>query len=261
MEYLILIVFGIFAGITSSLFGFGGGFIVVPLIFRLVAGSKYSMQVAIATSVCIMVVNCLSSIYRHSKKGNILWEYVFPIIYYVSVGALLGAIIASKLSGTVVRVLFIAYMAYVIYNCLFKKHFINQLKETTMLTKTQSALSGTVIGIIAAALGVGGSILTVPLMRKMGLTMKHAVALANPLSLPVAIVGSLTYAMAGIMAHVHLGKLYVGFIYLPAVLIFGVCGFIGVPIGAKLAGVIPDKIHAKVYVLLLFLTLTAMIIE
>ncbi len=261
MEYALLIVFGIFTGITSSLFGFGGGFIVVPLIFHLVSGSKYSMQVAIATSVCVMMINSIVSIYRHNKNGQILWEYAFPMIYYIAVGTVFGAIIASKLESNIVRWLFVAYLTYVVFNCLYKKHFINQMKDLSRLTMWQSIYSGIFIGAIAAALGVGGSILTVPLMRKLGLAMKHAVALANPLSLPVAVVGSVAYAITGMMAHIHLGNFYIGFIYLPAVIIFATFGFIGIPIGVKLSGLIPDKIHAKMYVSLLLLSLLAMLFE
>ncbi|MFS2163054.1 TSUP family transporter [Variovorax sp. Varisp62] len=55
-----------------------------------------------------------------------------------------------------------------------------------------TALSGLVIGWIAAFLGVGGSVMTVPLMRRRGIAMGHATAMANPLSLPVALAGTAT---------------------------------------------------------------------
>lgn len=39
--------------------------------------------------------------------------------------------------------------------------------------------------------------MTVPLLRRHGYTMQESVSAANPLSLPVALCGSVTYAISG----------------------------------------------------------------
>lgn len=39
MFYLLLTLFGCLTGITAVLFGFGGGFVVVPLLYRLLTAS------------------------------------------------------------------------------------------------------------------------------------------------------------------------------------------------------------------------------
>lgn len=39
--------------------------------------------------------------------------------------------------------------------------------------------------------------MTVPLLRRRGLSMTQATAMANPLSLPVALVGTAVYMLAG----------------------------------------------------------------
>jgi uncharacterized membrane protein YfcA len=54
-----------------------------------------------------------------------------------------------------------------------------------------------VIGMIAALLGVGGSVMTVPLLRRHGYEMQECVSASNPLSLPVALCGAVTYAIIG----------------------------------------------------------------
>lgn len=261
MEYLILFSFGVFTGITASLFGFGGGFIIVPLIYHLIGNNPYSMQIAVATSISIMIVNSINAMLKHHKAGNIIWERVVPLAYYIAIGSVVGSILATQLNSSIVRYLFITYMVFVIYDCTMKKNFVNQANEQKHLTSITQIWAGTVIGIIASALGVGGSVLTVPLMRKLGLSMKYAVALANPMSLPVAIIGTIVYIIIGIHTNIHLGSKYIGFIYIPGLIILSASGFIGVPIGTYLADKVPDKIHARIYILLLLLTLISMLIK
>jgi hypothetical protein len=44
---------------------------------------------------------------------------------------------------------------------------------------------------------VGGSVMTVPLLRRHGYDMKYCVSAANPLSIPVAVIGALMYIVLG----------------------------------------------------------------
>jgi uncharacterized membrane protein YfcA len=75
---------------------------------------------------------------------------------------------------------------------------------------------GVGIGAIATFLGVGGSVMTVPLLRRCGLSMSQATSMANPLSLPVAVAGTVTYmAMAG-FSEFDLGSWFIGYVDLLA---------------------------------------------
>ncbi|AUR52788.1 sulfite exporter TauE/SafE family protein [Aquella oligotrophica] len=260
MEYFILVFFGVLTGMTASLFGFGGGFVIVPLIYHMVGNNPHAMQIAVATSTSIMIINSINAIYRHNRAGNILWSWVTPIAYFIGIGSIFGAALASHLGDKVVKYTFVAYISYVIYDCLTKKEFIQQKASSKTLSTQQKIWNGLGIGIIASALGVGGSVLTVPLMRKLGLSMKHAVALANPLSLPVAIIATIIYIILGEKTNINPDHMYLGFIYLPGVIILSICGFIGVPIGTHLAGKISDQLHAKIYIGLLFIAILSILV-
>ena len=59
MLYLVLALFGVLSGVTTVLFGFGGGFVAVPVLCRLRAGhaaddpaALAAMHIAVATSTC-----------------------------------------------------------------------------------------------------------------------------------------------------------------------------------------------------------------
>jgi uncharacterized protein len=263
MDMIILSFFGVLTGITASLFGFGGGFVVVPLLYHLLGVNNInSMYVAISTSTAIMVINSINATYKHNKNNNIIWEMVYPLIIYISIGALFGVLLAGVLNSQIIRWFFILYMIYTIYECVAKKKFITHNQSDILeINAYLKLIFGILIGIIATVLGVGGSVMTVPLMRKLGLKMKNAVAMANPLSFPVGFVGAIGYITSAYIQKVNLGSNYIGYIYLPAFIILVIGGIIGVPIGSRLINKIPDKVHAKTYIALLCLVLIAMLIK
>ncbi len=264
MTLIILAVFGILAGIGASLFGFGGGFVVVPLLYKLL-GSEHpqTMHVAIATSTAVMVVSASYATFRHHRKGYLPWRMVFPFAFYIGIGSSLGVLGSSIADGEILRYLFIAYLVYTIAECVFSKSFVQRHPsiELRSLEQLQQVGFGLIIGAVATMLGVGGSVMTVPLMRRSGATMTEAVALANPLSIPVAIVGVTGYAIMAHHQHISSGEQYSGFIYTPAFILLTVGALIGVNLGTKVVHKIPDRTHAIVYIALLCLVTTVMVFK
>ncbi|MGV2686620.1 TSUP family transporter, partial [Clostridium perfringens] len=119
---------------------------------------------------------------------------------------------------------------------------------------------GSFIGIISTLLGIGGSVMTIPYLRKYGMRMLHAVALATPLGLPVAIVGASTYLASGLRV-AGMPDSTIGFIYIPALIGFSLGGLIGVPIGRRWAQKIPDTLFFRIYLWILIIVVITMIIE
>lgn len=266
--YFLLLFFGLLAGVTTVLFGFGGGFVVVPVLYSVLIGmygldsqmGQAAMHIAVATSTCVMIFGAGLSTWRHHKAGTVPWGQVRPLLLFIAVGAIPGAIAAMALNGSWVRWIFVLYLGLTILDALFRSDFTKEARSAIRpLGKTASAAAGVVIGAIAAFLGVGGSVITVPLMRKRGATMTAATAAANPLSLPMAVVGSLTYAMLAWKAD-SLGDWHIGFIDLRACLVLVVGSWLGIRLGSRWIGKIPDSIHAKAYIVLLTLVFLVMLL-
>ncbi|SUC32450.1 Sulfite exporter TauE/SafE [Providencia rettgeri] len=95
---LLLCLFGFISGITTALFGFGGGFITVPLLYALITlvwgpqsdAGTVAMQIAVATSTCVMIFSSTLSSRAHYLKGNLSWPIIKPFIIPISVGGYLG---------------------------------------------------------------------------------------------------------------------------------------------------------------------------
>ena len=87
-------------------------------------------------------------------------------------------------------------MLATISDCLLRKGFLggSSLRRLSLPVVTGG---GVTIGMIAALLGVGGSVMTVPLLRRHGYAMRECISASNPLSLPVALCGAVTYAVMG----------------------------------------------------------------
>ena len=270
MIYLILVGVGLLLGITAILFGFGGGFAVVPLVYHLfpvyglvsAADAHYAMQIGVATSTAVMIVGTVYATVKHHLEGNIDWPSVFPMALYIAVGAALGAYAAARMPGGLLKVLFIVYIVGVIADCILRKGFIED--ETGHKFRRMSGPAeagiGVVIGAIASLLGVGGSVMTVPLMRRHGARMEAATALANPLSFPVAIVGTATYVLTAWYHGIDLGPGYIGFVHLAAFVILSVFSIAGVELAQRAFPKMPDKVHAYTYVGLLILVVVVMLL-
>ncbi|WP_223808709.1 sulfite exporter TauE/SafE family protein [Rufibacter hautae] len=79
--------FGLLTGVIAGLFGIGGGFLQTPIMIR---AFKIPSQIAISTSLFILVVTSLSGISSHYWLGHIDWTKSMPLMLAFAVGALLG---------------------------------------------------------------------------------------------------------------------------------------------------------------------------
>lgn len=240
----VLVAFGCLSGVTTVLFGFGGGFVTVPVVAAVAArtgSAADAMHLAVGTSTAVMVVNAAGGTLAQYRTGRLHRDYVWPLAGFIAVGALLGAVAASAAQDGLLRILFAAYLGATILDSLLRGGFLHGGRARPLGRVTASA-GGVAIGAVASFLGVGGSVMTVPLLRRRGLPMAHAVAMANPLSLPVAVVATAVYLLVpGGGGSVDLTA--------GAALLAG--SLPTIPLARHLLPRIPDRTHAVAYVVLL----------
>lgn len=271
MFYLLLTLFGCLTGITAVLFGFGGGFVVVPLLYRMLTAShgaddligQSAMHIAVATSTCVMIVNALIATDKHRRTGNLIRNYLWPLGGFIGLGAIIGAIAAVWVSGEVIRYAFIAYLGVTIVDCLLRRGFLTHTEGVVprALGRMETSGGGVGIGAIATFLGVGGSVMTVPLLRRCGLSMSQATSMTNPLSVPVALAGTLTYMAVAGFSKTDLGPWFIGYVDLLAFALLTVGSLLGIRLATPWIGRIPDRVHAWVYIGLLIVVLLGISIK
>ena len=83
---------GLGLGVVTGFFGVGGGFLIVP---ALTLGLGLPMRLAIGTSLAVITVNSLAGVAGYLGGGTVDW----PLTLLVSVGAVGGALVGSRLAG------------------------------------------------------------------------------------------------------------------------------------------------------------------
>ncbi|MGR8933723.1 MAG: sulfite exporter TauE/SafE family protein [Gammaproteobacteria bacterium] len=251
--FAICLLFGALAGFLAGLLGIGGGLVLVPLLVALFDlqgfSATYSMIMAVATSLATIIITSMASIWAHQRLGAVLWNLVRRLVPGVFAGGMLGAVIADYLPAAALRSIFAVFMFYVGLKMAlpFNPDSHRFKAETVPLTAV-----GTIIGTLSAILGIGGGTLTVPLLIKLNYPMRNAVAVSSACGMPIALAGTISYAMLG-WHKTGLPAGSLGYLYLPA--FFGIIAssIIFAPIGAKLANELPTRQLKRYFALLLLI--------
>jgi len=217
---------GILAGYLAGFLGIGGGFVVVPsltyILLQNPQTAPWAIHMAVATSLGIMLVTSLSSIYAHHRKGGIRWAVVRSLAPGLVIGAILGAAIADRMNGdALVRVFGVFALLMGFYLILAPQ----ATGEKPLPGQPVAAIIGLIIGGISSLVGIGGGALTGPWQLWHGIRAQNAVATSAACGYPIAIAGTLAFILFGLDSDMPNGAL--GYVYLPA--------FIGVALTSALA--------------------------
>ena len=95
MHYLIAGLIGLVGGVTSGLFGIGGGIIMVPAMLLLLSPPVRDIQQAVGTSLCVIIPTALMGAWKHAQHDNIDWRTALIIAPLAIVGGYVGAWLTS----------------------------------------------------------------------------------------------------------------------------------------------------------------------
>ncbi len=250
-SFLICLLFGVFSGLLAGLFGIGGGIVLVPFFVWLFESREIDenllMVMAIATSLATIVMTSMAAIMAHHRLGGVLWDKVFDLLPGILLGTVTGAVLADFLPHVGLRTLFAGFLFYVAWNMGKAADSITEMRrEDTVCYR----FAGYYIGFLSAILGIGGGTITVPLMIKKGMPMRYAVAVSSACGLPIALMGTLSYAILGWRTG-DISSGFLGYVYLPA--FFGIIAssLLTAPIGARLAHKLPTRTLKRYFSILL----------
>ena len=102
-----LVGIGLVAGVFSSLFGVGGGIVIVPLLVLLAA---FPVREAAATSLGAIVITALAGVLLYALRGEVRVGYALVIGIPAALGALLGAGLQQRITGRRLTLAFAALL-------------------------------------------------------------------------------------------------------------------------------------------------------
>ncbi|MCP5524297.1 MAG: sulfite exporter TauE/SafE family protein [Verrucomicrobiales bacterium] len=100
MLYLYAALIGLLSGLTSGLFGVGGGIVMVPAMAFLL---KLDFKVAVGTSLAVMVPSALMGAIKHYDLGHVNFKVALAIIPVALLCSFGGAWLTENLSSAVLK--------------------------------------------------------------------------------------------------------------------------------------------------------------
>lgn len=203
LNYLLLLGFGVLIGLLGSALGVGGGIFMVPF---LVLVMKLPIHQAVAASLAAIVATSSAVAAVNVERGLANIRLGITLEVTTAVGSIAGALIANKLSGPAIQLLF-ALMLFPVSALMFGKGwkglrapaaapaaagggsafdsaFFDPAAggHTPYAVRNMAPASAISFfaGSLSGLLGIGGGIVQVPVMNLLcGVPMKAAAATSN----------------------------------------------------------------------------------
>lgn len=156
-----LLLLGLAVGVSSGLFGIGGGIIILPAMVYLLG---YSTRIAAGTSLLAVVLPSLTGVFSYAIEGNVNLLMAVLLAVGSIVGAPIGSWLLTVLSQRVVRWGFIVFMLLVIASLFIVVPARDAVVEVDWMLGAGLVTLGLFTGVMSGLLGIGGGVVVVPLL-------------------------------------------------------------------------------------------------
>lgn len=186
---------GLTAGLFATLFGVGGGIVMVPMLALLLG---FDTKVATATSLAAIIVTATVGVIAHGALGNVAWGYALLIGLPAVLGVLVGLWVKDRITTRSLTFAFAALLAGVAIWLVSEPAAESAAITLDPARGVAVAALGFVAGALAGLFGVGGGILFVPALTLIvGLPQLRAEGASLLAIIPVSLLGSWRQQKAG----------------------------------------------------------------
>lgn len=227
---------GVAAGILAGLLGVGGGIVIVPVLELVLewlgVPVDFRMHIAVATSLAVIIPTSISSARAHHRRGSVDVNLAKRWVGFIFLGAVLGVLIASRVSGPVLTGVFGCVALLV----AIKMALPLDDRQITYEVPRGAAVGiiPTAIGTVSTMMGIGGGTLSVPSLTLMGEPIHRAVGTSAFFGLLISIPGTVAFVLAGWNNEdLPMGSL--GYVNLIGFILIAPTTVLTAPIGARLA--------------------------
>lgn len=222
IELALIILVAIIAGLIGSIFGVGGGIILVPLLVLL-----FNIPIKVAAGISIVSIIATSlmstSIYLKSGVTNLRLGVILQVA--MGTGSVIGALISVYVPEEIITLVFSIMLFYASYMMIKSSRMADNVLTASVGIAARLGLDGMFTdksehreifygvkniglgfftsifgGIVAGMLGVGGGLINVPVISiLMGAPIKVAIATSQFIIGITAVSGSIVYVEKGLV--------------------------------------------------------------
>lgn len=247
-----LVAMGAIIGFLAGLLGLGGGMTMVPLLTIVFTqqgfATEHVVHLAIATATATILFTSIASTREHHRHGAVLWHVVAAMAPGIVVGSLVGPQIVGNMSTPILAAFLGIFIAIFATQALLDR----KPKPSRELPGRGGLFAvGGGIGLVSSMVGAGGAFMTVPFMAACNVNLRSCVATSSALGLPVAIAGTISFAIAG-WHQAGLPPGSIGYVYVPALLAIVVGSVACAPFGARATHRWPVKLLRRAFACVLY---------
>jgi len=255
-----LVIAGVVGGLIAGMLGVGGGIVVVPVLYHVLAGLGFDeslrMHLAVGTSLATIIPTSISSLNAHSKKGTVDWALLRSWVVPMVVGVAIGTALASYVNGRTLSLIFGIVALPVAVNMAIGKE---SWRLADHLPKGPGgwAIAGG-IGWLSSMMGIGGGTLGVPIMSHCNYPIHRAVGTAAAFGVIISIPATIGLALGGWGAS-GLPPYSLGYVNLLGFILIAPVSVLMAPLGAHLAHLTDAKRLRLVFALFIAVTAVRML--
>ena len=248
-----LLALGCISGFLAGLLGVGGGMMLVPFVTLILSNRgvapALAVKMAIATSMATILFTSISSLRAHHRRGAVRWDLVRGLAPgIVGMGFITGAFIFPVLKGTLLALLFVAFVGFSATQMLLDK---KPLPSRQMPGLAGRLGAGAAIGLVSGLVGAGGAFISVPFMTWCNVPIRNAVATSAALGFPIALAGTLGNLIGARDVVAPIPGSF-GYLYLPALAVLALASVSIAPLGARTAHSMNMELLKRVFAFLLY---------
>jgi uncharacterized membrane protein YfcA len=244
---------GLVVGLVSTVFGIGGGVIMIP---ALTALAGFPQLAAMATNTgAVFLVSCWNS-WRYHRAGLVVW----PVVGWIALGSGICSFLGATLAQHLPEKILVAGLLTVILGLAWKTFFLPEEKLDKKIRRRRPwlpVLVGAAGGTIAGLTGIGGGAVIMPLILIADLAKNRQAA---PTSIAVIIfttgAGTLSYLLSGPLAFPRFGL-----IRLDYVITIAAGAILSSYFGRRLNQKLPLKLRKTTLAILLLLIAGRLVIQ
>jgi uncharacterized membrane protein YfcA len=232
-----LLVAGVVTGLLAGLFGVGGGAVIVPVLVALFehldVAKGFEMQLAVGTSLAIIVPVSIRSLAAHRARGAVDMGVLKAWAPGVVIGCVAGAALAAVLDSEWLKITFAAFALLMSARLLFAK--ASWTLSDHLPGRAGMTAYGLFIGLVSALMGIGGGTYGSLILTLHNRPIHQAIATSAGLGALISLPGAVAFMIAGWPHQAAMPALSIGFVSLIGIALIAPVSALVAPIGVRLA--------------------------